>query len=261
MFKKPGGFTLIELLVVIAIIAVLMSILMPALDKARRQAQDVIDKSNQHQFALIWKQYSDEHEGFFPPRGSGGDCEQLAIAAWPTVVWDYMPSTDPEMWLCPAATKRYDQGGRAPWAAWSRTCSSTPTIVGSYAMNFWVANYEGASESGAGRDPGKFWRPPNIRGASFAPLMLDATWKDIEPEAYDPAPPYDGYMDISDDDELKRACLNRHAWRNNMSFLDLSVKGVRLKCLWNIKWHKKWADDAYPDGGWPEWMADEPECY
>jgi prepilin-type N-terminal cleavage/methylation domain-containing protein len=256
VFKERTAFTLIELLVVIAIIAVLMSILMPALQKVRLQAQDVIDKSNQHQFALIWKLYTDEHDGLFPERGGGYDCDQVAMAAWPTVIWEYMPSTDPEMWLCPAATKRLDEGGRAPWAAWSNICDDTPTLVGSYAANFWVATCEGDCS----RDPGKFWQTPNIKGASYAPLMLDCTWKDIEPEPRDPAPPYNGYMGI-EAEELKRACINRHSWKNNMSFLDLSVKSIRLKCLWAIKWHKKWTDDAFPDGGWPEWMADQPECH
>jgi len=255
--KLRKGFTLIELLVVIAIIAVLMSILMPALSKVKLQAQDVMDKSNQHQFALIWKLYTDDHDGFFCRRGSGTDYDQVTMACWPRVIWEFMPNTDPDLWCCPAATKRWDQGARAPWAAWSM--EGDPILVGSYAANFWVANYQGEEEEGANRPAEYFWRTPNIRGASFAPLMLDCTWKDIEALPEDEPPPSNDDMDISGG-ELKRACLDRHAGRNNMSFLDMSVKSVRLKCLWDIKWHKKWpTEPVLPE--WPGWMDYLPECY
>jgi prepilin-type N-terminal cleavage/methylation domain-containing protein len=59
------GFTLIELLVVIAIIALLMSILMPALSKAKEQARAAICMSNLHQFGLAAKMWTDDNKGLF----------------------------------------------------------------------------------------------------------------------------------------------------------------------------------------------------
>ena len=61
--KKPRGFTLIELLVVIAIIAVLMAILMPALNRAREQGKRASCLSNVKQMGLAWIMYADDNDG------------------------------------------------------------------------------------------------------------------------------------------------------------------------------------------------------
>jgi len=57
------GFTLIELLVVIAIIAVLMAILMPALNRAREQGKRAACLSNLKQLGLAWIMYADDNDG------------------------------------------------------------------------------------------------------------------------------------------------------------------------------------------------------
>jgi prepilin-type N-terminal cleavage/methylation domain-containing protein len=77
--RQRRGFTLIELLVVIAIIALLMAVLMPSLQRVRKQARAVTCQANLKQWGPIWSMYCEDHGGGFPKQ----------IAIWPQVVRPY----------------------------------------------------------------------------------------------------------------------------------------------------------------------------
>ena len=103
--KRRSAFTLIELLVVIAIIALLVSILMPSLQKAKEMAKDIVCRSNQRSVALAIVLYAEEHDDQYPytSGGSGANWENLIwahkvgrIADDPNLMPEWFNDPDPD---------------------------------------------------------------------------------------------------------------------------------------------------------------------
>ena len=162
------GFTLIELLVVIAIIALLMAILMPALQRVKKQAKAVACQSNLHQWAVAFGLYAGQNDGYF----WSGDFRK---DGWEQYVWmePLRPyySSEKEMRFCPTAIKLRTEGATDPFAAWGPV-RQTGDQSGSYGMNNWLCNPLPEVEHIHGREATKDnWRNVYVEGAANIPLL------------------------------------------------------------------------------------------
>ncbi|MBI3417815.1 MAG: type II secretion system protein [Verrucomicrobia bacterium] len=80
------GFTLIELLVVIAIIAILASLLLPALTRSKQAARSARCKSNLRQLGLAMNLHVTENEAY-PLNIAGGNIPELESPYWGKDLW------------------------------------------------------------------------------------------------------------------------------------------------------------------------------
>jgi len=231
------GFTLIELLVVIAIIALLMSILMPTLDRASRQAKAVMCQSRLHQWCLVMKLFTDDNNGLF--------FEHLGLTNTDNNLKEYYK--DDELLLCPMAEiwygDPYGSRARCPFGAHEYYDG-----LSSYGHNSWICSKVAASR----QTDEKLWKTPNVRGAANIPMIFDcAGYQNASPWPEDEPPEFNGqFIQGSNYNEMRYVCLDRHNEHINMAFCDFTVRRVGLKELWTLTWHRLWEEEIR-DAGLP----------
>ena len=254
MSKRRKAFTLIELLVVIAIIALLMAILMPALQRVKRQARVAACQSNMHQWSLCFQMYFDDNDGLFSSYADG------KTGFWMSVLRPYYTDVG-KMRCCPEAiTPMAPEGcsfcSGSTFKAWGRLREADWAIegdYGSYGLNAWIYSDRADEEYWRGRR--------NVRNARNVPLLLDCIWVDGWPRPSDEPPRAGDGLSGYSVPMMARFCINRHNGLVNGTFLDASVRKLGLKELWTLKWHRTFdttgvytvAGGVMPED-WPDWM-------
>ena len=257
------GFTLIELLVVIAIIALLMSILMPALTRVKKQARTVACLANIKQWGLFFSIYAEDYNGRFM---KGFPVNNRAVQA----LRDYHKCNSKTL-CCPNATQPWVdefgvstglegtfRGSTSAWGYVQLTGLAVP-IKGSYGINGYCNDPDKGSEPHS-RPAGDFWRGPSAAGAAFVPLWVGALRYNGWPLENDTPPAVDGQR-WDDNAQMGRYCMNRHDSFVNALFLDYGARKVGVKELWTLKWHKSYlqtgpwtkAGGVLPSD-WPDWL-------
>jgi type II secretory pathway pseudopilin PulG len=231
---------------VIAIIALLMAILMPALQRVKKQARSVMCQANLKQWGTLFALYTDDNNGQFPERKSGSD----AYGRWMDSMRDYYITTE-DIRCCPVAKKianpdmidgidwwgdTFTSWGKVP--PWDSGGQRTIGYYGSYGVNGYIYVPIGAYVYDPSVTPEKFWRTPHVKGNSDIPMLLDCYFWCGWPLSTNTPPEFDGHQMRTDANAMNRYFLNRHDGHTTAVFLDYHVQKVGIKELFTLNWHR-----------------------
>jgi prepilin-type N-terminal cleavage/methylation domain-containing protein/prepilin-type processing-associated H-X9-DG protein len=288
---SPRAFTLIELLVVISIIALLMAVLLPCLQRARKQARSVGCRANLRQWGLLYAMYTSDNNGYLPSAYEESRVHWLTSWQWS---WEMLGChARGENGLPIRASFRAIEGllhcpmvGRpqmevrhvgtngGTFLPWTWNLSDAPGGVvwcwySSYTRNDQAQSWQSKTENLADASGHRrsMWMTSAVKNAAHVPVFFDSAG-DLVSEYDDKAPPpeYDAIPTMCPSPPgvyhgANDVCMNRHDGGINSLFMDWSVRKVGLKELWTLQWWPDYntqgpwtkAGGVTPDQ-WPKWM-------
>jgi len=163
-----NNFTLIELLVTIAIIAILASMLLPALNMSRERARSIACSLNLKQITFQYISYSNDYNGVVRPPILDVSGSVKTSLAWSNMVAKEI--YDPN-W-----TGANVGAGKGKFKVF--ICPSEPDKVDNSSGNFYYGHYYANQQVvGSGLTPGRFRNTSTIQTPSYAIVLLDSGMK------------------------------------------------------------------------------------
>jgi RNA polymerase sigma factor (sigma-70 family) len=267
-YRRSNGFTLVELLVVIAVIAILCSLILPALVAAKKSARSAVCQSNLHQWWIAWQSYTEANDNSF----SSGTSVWWARGEWLyTLAKTYQKA--PELLLCPSATSRRGPGAQetkvaadspqavdwgGPTTVWAAEIPDPANpalpLTSSYGLNIWVYNPPAGVNAIQHRPSAWNWRKFDVPQPSITPLFGDAMWRGGGPVPTDEPPDFNGQW-LGYEAEMSHFAIARHNKGINLLFFDGSARYERDRDLWNLPWNNNY-DVFYAASNiqFPAWM-------
>ena len=231
-----NAFTIIELLVVIAILAILASMLLPALSQAKDKAQQSLCVSNMKQMMLGYNQYSiDYNDYMIPPYVNNPLALDIdAVHYWLLAPYLNLDKNVPTSWprkFCEFDTKEFTQTSNAYWCpgmSWDdRTIGKTNQWpVSSYGMNNALRDTNAALTYYNGRPPYKIMK----FAGKESKTVVYYEWRWLSGGTKISTAPWcsSPYAEWAQWVILRKM----HYGNNSFSFLDGHVEGIKTRSSW-----------------------------
>ena len=221
-----NGFTLIELLVVIAIIAMLMGILLPSLNRARRQAKKIACISNMRQMGIALQAYMIDSENRLPPSSCHlSDPNQY----WLKILTRY--TGEKLLFRCPSDKAK-------DFVDWDLPLDEQPddSRWSSFALNSLL-------DPRCSYNRGRYNNVINIRRPMYCVYVSESpsSWTKydhIHPETW-------GSLDQA----KGQIAWDRHNGTSNFSFVDGHAENLKIEQTWSWPGQCYWYPGYAP--GWP----------
>jgi len=237
---KRNAFTLVELLTVIAILALLLSLLTPALQRARNLTRVTVCQSNLRQLEVAYTAYSSHYKSRLLP--------YICDGARPDAFWMqaikpfYAGGGGPDargVRCCPSVTKRDPRGWGTAYTSWYGG-GFMAYNEGSFGLSGWMYDMMSGRPDGkynyAGHDQYDWESTGQLVKPSQVPVWFDCNWVDSWPmNTQEPVPDLEEGSRPGES-SMGRVCIVRHDRSVNIGYADGTAHNVKLEELWLQHW-------------------------